>query len=221
MYGRPVTLHAPVRVASKTLTQSFTAPPGKIYLLYGDDRIFPLSLTMAAHAMSTGSSVAVVDGCNQFNVHLISRFARERKINPDTLLKRIFVSRGFTCYQMEQAVTNRLPAFLAAMNASTAMIFGLLDTFFDDQASLQEVRQILRRVLSALNTMKAHGTSVLVVCRAYNVLPKERNQLFATLKSGMDCVYRLDVTDEHKANLFLEQSTIPTSSRLRSQTILE
>jgi hypothetical protein len=204
MYGRP---QAPLVVSSGSLTQSFAAPQGKVYLLYGDDRIFPLSLTMAAHAMAQGSSVAVVDGCNQFNVHLISRFARERTINPDTLLKKIFISRGFTCYQMEQAVTDRLPAFLKTINATTAMIFGLLDTFFDEQASLQEVRQILHRVLVSLNGMKSDGTSVLVVCRAYHVLPKERNQLFATLKAGVDRVYRLDMNEAREATLVLEQDS--------------
>ncbi len=205
MYGRPVTVQAPVVVPAGTLTQSFTRPPGKVYLLYGDDRVFPLSLTMAAHAMATGSSVAVVDGCNQFNVHLISRFARERRINPKKLLDRIFISRGFTCYQMEQAVTNRLPAFLGTINASTAMIFGLLDTFFDEQASLREVRQILQRVLVSLHAMKMNGVSVLVVCHAYKVLPEERNRLFATLKTGMDRVYRLEVNEENQSKLFLEQ----------------
>jgi hypothetical protein len=205
MYGRPVTIQAPVVVPPGTLTQSFAGPPGKVYLLYGDDRIFPVSLTMAAHAMASGSSVAVVDGCNQFNVHLISRFARERKISPDELLKQIFISRGFTCYQMEQAVTNRLPAFLNSLGSRTAMIFGLLDTFFDEQASLREVRQILQRVLVSLHEMKMNGVSVLVACRAYNVLPKERNQLFATLKTGMDRVYKLEVHEDNKSKLFLEQ----------------
>lgn len=222
MYGRPVTIQTPVSVPAGTLTQSFTKPPGKVYLLYGNDRVFPLSLTMAAHAMATGSSVAVVDGCNQFNVHLISRFARERKMNPDKLLRQIFISRGFTCYQMEQAVTNRLPAFLHTINSSTAMVFGLLDTFFDEQASLREVQQILQRVLVSLNTMKMDGVSVLVVCHAYNVLPEERNRLFGTLKTGMDRVYRLEVDEENRSKLFLEQGQpLVIANRLGFQTTRE
>ncbi len=218
MYGRPVTVQAPVLVPAGTLTQSFAGPPGKVYLLYGDDRIFPVSLTMAAHAMTAGSSVAVVDGCNQFNVHLISRFARERKMNPDKLLRQIFISRGFTCYQMEQAVTNRLPAFLRTIGSSTAMIFGLLDTFFDEQASLREVQQILQRVLISLHAMKMSGVSVLVACPAYNVLPEERNRLFATLKTGMDRVYRLEVNEENQSKLFLEEERAPVAAKRLSST---
>ncbi len=220
MYGRPVTLQAPVLVPSGTLTHSFAGPPGKVYLLYGDDRVFPLSLTMAAHAMTTGSSVAVVDGCNQFNVHLISRFARERRMDPKKLLDRIFISRGFTCYQMEQAVTHRLPAFLGTIHSTTAMIFGLLDTFFDEQASLREVQQILQRVLVSLHAMKLNGVSVLVVCHAYNVLPEERNRLFATLKAGMDRVYRLEVQENNQSKLFLEQERPSVVAMRRSRVSL-
>ena len=96
----------------QALMQHFVAPAGKTYLLYGDKPIFLLSLKMAAYGIAGGSSVAVVDGCNRFNVHFLSQFARERKLNIDDFLHRIFVSRGFTCYQMEQAIVHRLPSFL-------------------------------------------------------------------------------------------------------------
>ncbi len=191
----------------QALIQHFEAPPGKTYLLYGDKPIFLLSLKMAAHGMARGSSVAVVDGCNRFNVHFLSQFARERQLNIDDFLHRIFVSRGFTCYQMEQAIVHRLPSFLSTIDSRTAMIFGLLDTFYDQQAPLREVRQILHRVVTAFQEMKAEGISVLLVCRKLNVLPKERNELFTTLQAGVDTVYRLQVTDD-VPNLFLEKGVL-------------
>lgn len=198
--------HLPV--SSQALVQSFVSPPGKVCLLYGDNLIFQLSLRMAAYAMAKGSPIAVVDGCNQFNVHLLSRFARERRIDPDEFLHRIFISRGFTCYQMEQAVSSRLPLFLESIGSNIAMIFGLLDTFYDEQASFREVQQILRRLLGTLQDIKANGVSVLLACTEWNVLPKERNQLFATLKTGMDTIYRLTIDQSNKPSLFLEKGTI-------------
>ena len=188
--------------------QQFAAPPGKTHLLYGDKPIFLLSLRMAAHGMAHGSSVAVVDGCNRFDVHFLSRFARERKINVDDFLQRIFISRGFTCYQMEQAIVHRLPSFLAKIDSRTAMIFGLLDTFYDQQASLREVRQILHRVIGALQEMKAEGISVLLVCTKWNVLPKERNELFTTLQAGVDTIYRLELGEDNISKLFLEKGVL-------------
>jgi hypothetical protein len=191
-------------VTSQSLVQSFVAPPGKVCLLYGDNLIYHLSLRMAAHAMTQGMPVAVVDGCNRFNVHLLSRFARERHINPDEFLRRIYISRGFTCYQMEQAVGNRLPRFLESIGSNVAMVFGLLDTFYDEQASFRETQQILRRLLEALQEVKRSGVSVLLACTEWNVLPKERNQLFTTLKGGMDSIYRLPVDQSDKPHLTLE-----------------
>jgi|GEM_PF-2315795 len=194
--------HRPV--SSQSLVHSFVAPPGKVCLLYGDRLIFQLSLRMAAHAMAQGAPIAVVDGCNQFNVHLLSHFARERRMNPDEFLHRIYISRGFTCYQMEQAVSRRLPLFLQSIGSNVAMIFGLLDTFYDEQASFREVQQILRRVLGTLREIKLSGVSVLLACTEWNVMPKERNQLFTTLKTGMDRVYHLARGHDDKPVLFLE-----------------
>jgi hypothetical protein len=206
--------HLPGPIASQALVQSFVAPPGKVCLLYGDKLIFHLSLRMAAYAMAQGSSVAVVDGCNRFNVHLLSHFARERRIDPDEFLRRIFISRGFTCYQMEQAVGARLPVFLESIGSNIAMIFGLLDTFYDEQASFREVQQILRRLLGTLQDIKASGVSVLLACTEWNVLPKERNQLFTTLKTGMDAIYRLTDDGTNRPALFLEKGAIRTSPSL-------
>jgi hypothetical protein len=186
------------------MIRAFTDKPGKIFLLYGDRSIFQLSLQMAAHAMASGKPIAVVDGCNRFDVHSLSRFARMRKIDPNKFLNRIFISRGFTCYQMEQAIAHKLPEFLTQIHSNTALIFGLLDTFYDEQASLREVRQILQRLLGSLQKMKTEGVSILLVCLERTVAPQERNQLFTTLKNGVDRVYKLDTSERGTLQLLLE-----------------
>lgn len=174
-----------------SIIHSFPQPPGKVVLLHGDREIFPFALTMAAQAMRKGMPIAVVDGANRFDVHLLSRFARERRMNADDFLRRIYISRGFTCYQMEQAIVSRLPAFLQRIGSTVGMVFGLLDTFYDEQAPLREVRQILARVQTAFTGMKNDGMSILVVCRDQRVAPEERNRLFTTLQRSVDVSYQL------------------------------
>ena len=203
-FRRPAAVDGLPLVESRTLVRTFVHPPGKVYMLYGSRAVFSLSLTMASYAIAQGGRMAVVDGGNQFNVHLLAQFARRRRLNPDEFLKQIFVSRGFTCYQMEQAVTNRLPQFLKQIGSSTAMVFGLLDTFYDDQVKLHEVRQILQRLLGSLQAMRTDGMSVLLVCEERTVWPEERNQLFTTLKQGVDRVYLLDAEGD-RPRLFLEK----------------
>jgi len=183
-------------VPCTTLTDRFRGPPpGKLFLLYGDPAVFTLSLTVASHALMQGSSIAVVDGANRFDVHLIGSIARRYALDPHAVLDRIFVSRGFTCYQMEAAVTRRLGPFLQRIRSNTALILGLLDTFYDEQAPFREVRQILDRVTSTLGELKSHGVSILLASQDWNVIPKERNQLLRTLKTRVDQVYRLELSE--------------------------
>jgi hypothetical protein len=177
--------------SADSIVHSFPQPPGKVVLLHGDRDIFPFALTMAAQAMRKGMPIAVVDGANRFDVHLLARFARERRMNPDAFLQQIYISRGFTCYQMEQAIVGRLPAFLKRIGSTVGMVFGLLDTFYDEQAPLREVQQILARVRMALTGMKNDGMSILVVCREQRVAPEERNRLFTTLQRSVDVSYQL------------------------------
>ena len=127
---------------------------------------------------------------------------------------KIFISRGFTCYQMEQAIAHKLPSFLSTINTNTALIFGLLDTFYDEQAQLREVQQILRRLLDSFQKMKSSGISILLVCLERTVAPKERNQLFTTLKNGVDRVYKLDTNEQGKIQLFLESQQTASAVRL-------
>lgn len=180
------------------LAQSFAAPPppGKLYLLYGDQLVFPLSMNIAAYALSKGMHIAVADGCNQFDAHALVRFAQHTRLDPDEFLHRIFVSRSFTCYQMEQTITHLLPSFLPTIESTTAVVLGILDTLYDEQAPLREVRQIFTRMLATLHTMKADGISILIAALDRTVFPPERNSLLTTLKTEMDNIYRLEVSDD-------------------------
>ncbi len=184
-------------VHNRTITQAaFTneitdLPAASIFFIYGSNRVFQLSLTLAAHALIKGKSIAVIDGCCRFDVHTISNFARQRRINPDILLKRIYISRGFTSYQMEATINNRLEQFLKKINSNTVMIFGLLDTFYDEQVPFYQVNNMFQRIVGHLKQMKEKGISILLASEERKVLPKERNQFFDILKQNADTIYQL------------------------------
>ena len=170
------------------------APPGKLYCLHGDRSVFRLSLHAASHALLHNVPVTVVDGSNRFDLYYITDFARkvtsrrfaEQWVTPEQLLERIFISRAFTCYQMEATITERLPAFMRAKRSPIAIIFGLLDTFYDEQAPLFEVKASLSRVIDALQKLKQQHVSVLLASLDMKLESKERNGLFPQLKSVMD-----------------------------------
>ena len=200
-------------------SRQFALPPGKLYLLHGNEPVFQLAHIIASSALRGGMRVAVADGGNWFNVHSLIHAARIAGLNPDRMLNAMHVSRSFTCYQMEQTVAHLLPTFLKSIDSRTAIIFGLLDTLYDEQAPLREVRHILQRMLAALQVMKADGISVLITSLDRSVLPEERNRFSTTLAKAMDHVYRLEYDKRDRPLLVREYpSTLHhPSSRLQSK----
>lgn len=209
-------------VSTEALSGQFiNPPPGKLYLLYGAREIFHLSLFVASKILGQPRRwphqrqgqhrpIAVVDGANQFDAYYLTRLLREQYGDPESFLNNIYVSRGFTCYQMEAAITQQLPQFLHRMKSKTAMIFGLLDTFYDEQAKFHEVRKSLQRILRKLHEMKKDGVSILIASLEMKVLPEERNQLFRMLKINADQLYRLEVGENHY-RLFLESALMQST----------
>jgi hypothetical protein len=172
------------------LIQQFrAAPPGKLFCVHGDKLVFRLSLHAAAHALLNGSTIALVDGTNRFEPYFIAEFARRVSAKPDDLLKRIFIPRSFTCYQMEATITDRLPEFLGKSNSRVVIIFGLLDTYYDEQAPIFEVVGSVKRVIAALQRLKQSNISVLLASRDVRLESKERSRLMPQLLSSMDQVY--------------------------------
>ena len=176
--------------------QFAAAPPGKLYCLHGGRDVFRLSLHAASHALLRGVPIALVDGTNRFDLYAITSFARrlgDRRATPEDLLQRIFISRAFTCYQMEAVITERLPAFVRRSRIPVVIVFGLLDTFYDEQAPLFEVKAGLRRIMAALQQLKRDNIAVLLASQDTTPASPERRGLFAGLAAGMDRVFSLTV----------------------------
>ena len=198
------------------LVQQFrAAPPGKLYCLHGSGDVFRLSLTAAAHVLLGGVPMTLVDGTNRFDVYYIAEFARrfasqqldgmeQKRVEPDSLLRNIFIARAFTCYQMEATITERLSAFVQKRKSPVVIIFGLLDTFYDDQAPLFEVKASLQRIIAALHRLKQEHVSVLLASMDVRPASPERNALLPSLLAAMDQVYRVE---EREGRLSIERET--------------
>lgn len=191
---------------------------GKIVLLYGNKNIFQVALLFASHLLLQGTPIAIVDGGCHFDLHIISRFARQRHVDSETLLNRIYVSRGFTSYQMEAAINNRLVSFMNKIHSKSAMIFGLLDTFYDEQVRFIDARNMLRRIIFNLDKMRKRGISLLVAVEELNILPKERNVFLKMLKQTSDVIYKL-VEDEEQLFILIKEN-IDKIRRLKNGTYI-
>lgn len=182
---------------SMLLEQFHSAPPGKLFCLHGSSAVFRLSLAAASRALAAGIPMTLVDGTNRFDVYYIADFARRlagrsmhgRQRTPEEFLDNIFISRAFTCFQMEAVITDRLLPFVRAKHSPVVIVFGLLDTFYDDQAPLHEVRGSIERIILALQRLKQEHVSVLLASLDLRPASKERSGLFPRLAAAMDNVY--------------------------------
>jgi len=92
-------------------------------------------------------------------------------------------------------ITERLPSFVRSKGSPVAIIFGLLDTFYDEQAPLFQVQAGLRRIVAALRRLREEHVSVLLASLDVRLASKERNGLFPELMKAMDSVYAMEETE--------------------------
>ncbi len=197
------------------------APPGKLYCLHGGSGVFRLSLHAAGHALLNGIPVTLVDGSNRFDLYGLAEFAR-RAVgsggSPERVLRSMFISRAFTCYQMEAVLTERLPAFVHAKHSPVVLIFGLLDTFYDEQAPLFEVRNALERSIRALHALRDEGVALLLASTDIRPATPARASLFPRLAQAMDRVYRLTEEADGRWSLGIQpQGMTPAGGNRRQE----
>lgn len=191
-------------------------PPGHLHLLYGDSGVFTAGLAVGS---ATRQPLAVIDAATKFNSYTLARIGTLLGVSPKLLLRQTHVTRSFTAFQTEAAITGKLPRFLAATSCRMLVILGLLDTYYDEQVKLHECRQSLERIVRALRAHAEDNVQILIadleICGAAG-----KEALFPFLRASVDIVMRL----EHGAGgyqLSMERSALPwdattTRSRLSS-----
>ncbi len=181
-------------ISYAALVSRFHAEPhGKLFCLHGDPTVFRVALSAASQALLRGKTVAVVDGANRFDAYFIAEFARHVEARggppPGELLDRIHVSRAFTCYQMEAVITERLPKFLERTGSRIAVVFGPLDTFYDDQAPFFEAKAGMDRMTTTLRQLRDRDIGVLIASQDVRLASRERRSLFPRFSAAMDAVF--------------------------------
>jgi hypothetical protein len=95
------------------------------------------------------SNVRVVDGGNLFNVLTLNRAIRRKTNRVEEVLGRTYISRAFTCYQMEAMLQNvaeyRCPVF----------VLDLLYTFYDESVDDAQSQRLLANSIRYLRQASA------------------------------------------------------------------
>ena len=128
--------------------------------------------------LALNSPLRVVDGGNLFNVLILSRTLRRKTSRVVEALNRIYISRAFTCYQME--------AMLAELDADSApiMVLDLLSTFYDESVDDSQSRRLLGNCLLHL---KRASSAVPVLVSVFPARQAEKRPfLLEMLLEGID-----------------------------------
>jgi len=134
---------------------------GRLAFISGEGAL-PRAMSMAAAALARGELVLLLDGGNCFDVYPIARAARMHGLAPEPMLKRLFVSRAFTCHQMSALIREKLGPELRRLGAQKVVILGLLYTFCDEDVPEREAHTLLKKTMESLQGISQGGCSILV-----------------------------------------------------------
>jgi hypothetical protein len=135
-----------------------------------------------------GATVAVVDGGSMFDPYVISRVSRMVNADPRRVLPRFFISRGFTCHQMEHLLVFHLPTLMDKEHPRLLIVAGLLETFYDDDVPLKEASTLFRRTITALSAY-ARELPILVISPLPPAVAGERSRFFTILTERATHIY--------------------------------
>ncbi|NNF84465.1 MAG: hypothetical protein HKM29_04840 [Deltaproteobacteria bacterium] len=152
----------PVAYLERASALCLRPAPGRLAGFFGTGA-HRLALRALARPLVAGEPVVAADGGNRFDPYEISRAERALGGNGRLALSRIFVSRAFTCHQMEALLSRRFGSALARSGARIAVVFGLPETFTDADVPFAEACRVFRSCLSALQRLTAGGIRVVLV----------------------------------------------------------
>lgn len=104
----------------------------------------------------------VLDGGNSFNAYTVSRAVRGR----EDVLKRIQISRAFTCYQMVSLLEgiSQAPASIVCLD--------FLATFFDESLPARERQRLLETCLPHLTRLSKLASLLVTISPPKVILPE-------------------------------------------------
>ncbi len=180
---------------------------GRIMLLYGEtiprdlitQSLARILVGKAAQAADLSHRLYLVDGANAFDAYGLARLITRQGQDPHLILKRIHVSRAFTCYQLAERIATLTPCPSPWQKEEerdgepppALYLLGLLDTFYDESVPLVEARRLLDQVLAQLCQWRARGALVIIVTKLPPVKTEKRAVMVWRIKEHANAVCRI------------------------------
>lgn len=159
-------------------------PQGSYALLIGPQAVHDLALYLAGRLLIKGLRALYIDAVNAFDPYLLSRLAQRAGKGPKEALSRVFVSRAFTCHQLETLVLEGLGEELSRRHVDFLLVSGLPTLFFDDSVPFGEAKSIFLEIVSKLRGLAYQGLPILITHEDSYLGPRRRPLLVPLIKAA-------------------------------------
>jgi len=199
--------------------------PGDFALLCGSPSVISLTSLLCVRAQlpiqlgGLGSNVVFIDGGNTFRLYNIARLAQLHHLNPTETLKRVFISRAFTAYQLTSLIMEKLEETIKKYNAKLVVISDIAGFFLDNDVPHEEAQRIYSQIVSYLSNFARKHQIILIA----TYLPYENSKrnvelqemTFAratTVLSFVKTKYTREVSLEKHPSFILGTAELPSEN---------
>ncbi len=165
-------------------------PSAELLLLTGPPLILDVGTTLAGWVTLHERTVLYVDGANAFDPYILSTLAREAGQPPKAVMQRLFLSRAFTCHQLETLIADRLPGAIARYRPGLVLISGWSHLFHDENVPAREAFRLFQNTARQIRALAEAGQPILATHPLEPVTPRLQ-PLGETLTRAADGVVRL------------------------------
>jgi len=163
--------------------------PGNFAMLYGTPTVLPLSLLLSVRAQlpfqlgGLETNVIFIDGGNTFRLYEVTRIAQLHQLDPKQVLKRIYISRAFTAYQMTSIVLEKLKETVEKFNSKLVIISDIAELYLDRDVPTGEAKDVFNQLTLYL-TRLAQENQLIVLATYPPHYRSRRNAFFQAAVCG-------------------------------------
>lgn len=194
---------APVSPEKQALSLAWrTGPPARLAALLGPAGMLRLCPWLLTPALLAGERVFIADGGNSFNPYDLGKAAQWVDQEPRDLLRRVHISRAFTCHQM-LALVRSLPCLAEGTGCRLVVLWDPLSTFYDEAVPAHETKRLWSQTLAQLRSLAEGELLLLALCPAHPMEGKRR--FLPSLQEAADRVALWQGPDEPSLRLLKPQ----------------
>jgi len=141
---------------------------GNFAILCGTQTVLPLSLLLSVRAQlpfqlgGLETNVIFVDGGNTFRLYEVTRIAQLHQLNPKQVLKRIYISRAFTAYQMTSIILEKLKEIVEKFSSKLVIISDIAGLYLDRDVPTGEAKDVFNQLTLHLSGLAEENQLIIL-----------------------------------------------------------